>query len=114
MERWIVVWRIELEAPMILFPFPAGGLYQEWGENARKMAGFLRVVTTGAGAESRRQIAKISALCLTPRRLNQCSQQSLNEFLKCRDVLLCVVLKSAMRSAVPNLSLRVDLFALNR
>jgi hypothetical protein len=39
-ERWIVVWRIELKSPMILFPFLAVGLYQEWAENTRKMAGF--------------------------------------------------------------------------
>src|SRR5882672_777994 len=48
-ERCIVVWRIELKSPMISFPFLAVGLYQEWAENARKMAGFSE-----GGKEGRR------------------------------------------------------------
>jgi hypothetical protein len=52
MERWmVVVWRIELEAPMISFPFLAVGLYQEWAENARKMAGFFEGRRRGVGVD---------------------------------------------------------------
>ena len=56
MEGLIVVWRIELEAPMILFPFLAVGLYQEWAENAREMAGFL------GGGEGRRSCCDYSTM----------------------------------------------------
>jgi hypothetical protein len=40
LERLIVARRIELEAPMISFPFLTVGSYQKSAENARKMAGF--------------------------------------------------------------------------